>query len=82
MIGDLSMYLFQILHLWGSQFNTKAQQAPGIRARNNRSAIDHFPRDLVNQIQFARTNVLHIFVGEANDSHKNFPTFNEWVTNF
>ena len=37
----------------------------------NKSAIGHFPtlfRDLAEQIQFAMTNLLHIFNGEANDS--------------
>ena len=29
--------------------------------------LDHF-QDLAEQIQFAKTNLLHIFNGEANDS--------------
>ena len=39
-------------------------------------------RDLAEQIQFARTNLLHISMGKPMIVYKNVPTFNEWPTNF
>lgn len=39
--------------------------------------MDH----LTGQIQFAKTTLLHIFNGEANNSpYSNTTTFNEWLT--